>query len=126
MLELFFFIQMETIPEGATVNKTRYKEILGRLCYSIRRKRPDLWRTKNWLLLHDNVPALRSVLVQKKLARQQVPICHTLRTPLISHHAIFVSSSEEVITATREVVRDLPATMFQRCYQQLYQHWQMW
>ncbi|KAJ4442216.1 hypothetical protein ANN_12082 [Periplaneta americana] len=35
MLELFFdsngIVNMEFIPEGATVNKTRYKEILGRL-----------------------------------------------------------------------------------------------
>jgi Transposase. len=32
---------VEFIPEGSTVNKTRYKE---------------LWFTKNWLLLHDNAP----------------------------------------------------------------------
>ncbi|KAJ4437672.1 hypothetical protein ANN_17817 [Periplaneta americana] len=75
LLELFFdsngIIHMEFIPEGATLNKTRYKEILGRLRDSIRRKRPELWRTKNWLLLHDNAPAHRSVLVQEELARQQ-------------------------------------------------------
>ena len=58
---------MEFIPEGATVNETRYKEILGRLRDSIRRERSELWRRKNWLLLHDNAPAHRSVLVQEKL-----------------------------------------------------------
>ena len=46
MLELFFYsngiVNMEFIPEGATVNKTRYQEILGRLRDSIRRKRPEL------------------------------------------------------------------------------------
>ena len=52
-------IVKEFIPEDATVNKTRYKEILSRSRYSIRRKRPDLWRTKKWLLLHDNAPAHR-------------------------------------------------------------------
>ena len=42
MLELFSdsngIVHMEFIPEGATINKTRYKEILGRLRVSIRRK----------------------------------------------------------------------------------------
>ncbi|KAJ4445277.1 hypothetical protein ANN_07078 [Periplaneta americana] len=42
MLELFFdsngIFHMEFIPEGATVNKTRYKEILGRLRDSICRE----------------------------------------------------------------------------------------
>ena len=59
---------MEFIPEGATVNKTRYKKILGRLRDSIRLERPELWHGKNWLLLH-NARAHRSVLVQEELAK---------------------------------------------------------
>ena len=43
------FVYMEFIPEGATVNKARYKEILGSLRDSIRRKRPGFWCSKNWL-----------------------------------------------------------------------------
>ena len=61
---------MEFISEGATVNKARYKDILGRSRDSIRRKHPGLWRRKNWLLLYDNAPAHRAVLVQEELARQ--------------------------------------------------------
>jgi hypothetical protein len=38
---------MKFIPEGATVNKHRYKEILRRLCNSIHNKHPELWRRKN-------------------------------------------------------------------------------
>ena len=72
MLELFFD-EMEFIPEGATINKTRYKEMLGRLRGSIRRKRTEVWCRKNWLLLHDSAPAHRSVHVQEELARQQMP-----------------------------------------------------
>ena len=63
---------MELIPEDATVNKTRYKEILGRFGDSIRRKRSQLWRKKNWLSLHDDAPTHHSFLVQEVLARQQV------------------------------------------------------
>jgi hypothetical protein len=55
-------------------DKHRYKEILHRLCNSIRRKRPEFWHTKNWLLLHDNSPAHCSVLVQEELAKQQVTV----------------------------------------------------
>jgi hypothetical protein len=40
---------MELIPQGSIVNKHRYNEILHRLCKSIRYKRPELWRRKNWL-----------------------------------------------------------------------------
>ncbi|KAJ4431310.1 hypothetical protein ANN_19907 [Periplaneta americana] len=62
------------IPQDATVDKILYKEILGRLRNSLRRKRPELWHRKNWLLLHDNAPAHRSILVQEELARQQVAV----------------------------------------------------
>ena len=65
---------MEFIPEDTTVNKTRYKEILGRLHDSIRCKRSEVRRRKNWLLLHDNAPAHRSLLVQEELARKQVTV----------------------------------------------------
>jgi hypothetical protein len=68
ILELFFdssgIVHVEFIPEGATVNKHRYKEILRRLRNSVRRKCTELWRTKSWLLLHDNAPAHRSVLAK--------------------------------------------------------------
>ena len=68
------------------------------LRYSIRRKRPELWRRNNyWLLLHDNAPTHRSFLVQEEIARQMVTVLPTLRTHLISHHAIFVSFLYEVL-----------------------------
>jgi hypothetical protein len=78
MLELFFgssgIVHMEFIPKGATLNKHHYMEILRCLRSSVRRKRPEFHRRKNWLLLHDDVPAHRSVLVQEKLAKQQVTV----------------------------------------------------
>jgi hypothetical protein len=98
MLELFFFffffdssgiVHMGFIPEGATVNKHHCKEIVCRLHNSIR---PELWRKKNWLLLHDNAPAHYSVLVQEELEKTTGHrFCHTLHTRLISYHAISFS-----------------------------------
>jgi hypothetical protein len=95
MFELFFdssgIVLMDFIPERVTVNKHCYKKILHHLHNSIRRKHPELWCRKNWLLLHDNSPAHCSVLVQEELTKQQVTVCHTLHTHLISHHAISFS-----------------------------------
>jgi hypothetical protein len=90
MLELFFdlsgIVHMEFIPHGATVNKDRYREVL------IRRKRPELWRRKNWLLLHDNAPTHCSVLVQDELPKQQVTILpHPLYLPDLAPCDIFLS-----------------------------------
>ena len=126
-------VQMISISEGATVDKTRCKEILGRLRDSIHRKRPDLWRRKYGLLLHDNVPAHLSVLVQEKHARRQATVlphppyspdlapcdfCLFLRMKALLLGRRFYSA-EEVMTATREAVRDFPANVFQWCFQQL-------
>ena len=83
-------VHMEFIPEGATVNKTRYKEIIGRLCDSIRRNRPELWRRKDWLLLHDDATAHRYVLVQEELVRQQATILpHSPYSPYLAHSIFF-------------------------------------
>jgi hypothetical protein len=86
MLELFFnpsgIVHTEFIPEGVTANKHRYKEPLCYLLSSVHCKCPELWCRKNWLLLHDNSPAHRPVLVQEVLAKQQVTI---LPHPPYSH-----------------------------------------
>ncbi|GBM84179.1 hypothetical protein AVEN_61028-1 [Araneus ventricosus] len=62
----------EFIPEGQTVNKELYLEILKRLRDAIRRKRPEKWATKDWFILHDNAPPHRALIVQKYLARHSV------------------------------------------------------
>jgi hypothetical protein len=130
MLELFFnssgIVHMEFIPEGATVDKHRYNDILSRLHNSIRRKRSELCRKKNWLLLHDNAPAHLSVLVQEELAKHP-----PLSPDLAPCDFFFFSrlkeklrryrflSTEEIVTATREAVRGVPANVFHQCFQQL-------
>jgi hypothetical protein len=83
--ELFFdspgIDHMEFIPEGATINC--YKEILRHLRDSIRHKNPELWCRKHWLLLHNNAPAHRSVLVQESWHNSSL-FCQTLHTHLVS------------------------------------------
>jgi histone-lysine N-methyltransferase SETMAR len=131
MLQLFFdssgIVHTEFIPEGVTVNKHRYKEILRRLRNSIRRKHLELWRRKNWLLLH-NAPAHYSALVQKELAKRQVTVlshppyspdlttCDFFLFPRLKEkiHGHRFQLAKEIITATREAAEDLPANIFQR------------
>ncbi|GBL93422.1 hypothetical protein AVEN_219528-1 [Araneus ventricosus] len=76
MLEVFFdydsVIHSEFIPEGQTVNKELYLEILKRLRDAIRRKRPQKRTTHDWFLLHDNAPPHRVLIVKKYLARHSV------------------------------------------------------
>lgn len=100
-LTVFFYsngiVHIEFIPQGATVDKILYKEILGRLSNSIRRKRPELWHRKNWLLLHDNAPAHRSILVQEELARQQVAVLpHPPYSPDLAPCDFFSLSPHEI------------------------------
>jgi hypothetical protein len=40
-----------------TVNSAYYCDALRRLLKNMRRLRPELWRQKNWLLHHDNIPS---------------------------------------------------------------------
>jgi len=54
------------------VNKETYNEALRRLRDAIRRKRSDKWRTNSRLLLYDNAPAHRSLLVKDFLAKNTV------------------------------------------------------
>ena len=50
-------------PRGQATNKEYYVEVLKRLRDAVRRRRPRLWSSGDWLLHHDNAPAHSSNLV---------------------------------------------------------------
>ena len=56
MLVVFFdstgIVNHEYAPRGQTVNQEYYKSVLERLRENMRKKRPALWRDKNWILHH--------------------------------------------------------------------------
>ncbi|UYV84670.1 hypothetical protein LAZ67_X003052 [Cordylochernes scorpioides] len=62
-------VHHEFLPQGRTVNKEYYLQVMRNLREAIRQKRPDLWKNKNWLLHHDNAPAHTSLLVCDFLAK---------------------------------------------------------
>ncbi|UYV82453.1 hypothetical protein LAZ67_21002238 [Cordylochernes scorpioides] len=67
-------VYYEFIKEGITINKQAYKEILVRLRDAIIRKRNQLFKSKQWKLLHDNVPAHRAIIFQDYLAKHSVSV----------------------------------------------------
>jgi len=60
MLICFFdikgLIHFEFVPQGQTVNQQFYLEVLKRLRDAVRRKRPELWRSGEWLLHQTMLP----------------------------------------------------------------------
>jgi hypothetical protein len=128
-------VHMEFIPEGATVNKHCYKQILHCLCNSIHRKRPEFWGRKNCLYLQNTslrtCPRGTARTTGDRFATLSSPTwSHTMRQfPFLSLLEIKPSGSrfrqaEEIVTATREAVGDLPASIFRLCFQHLYQLWE--
>ncbi|UYV70186.1 hypothetical protein LAZ67_7002112 [Cordylochernes scorpioides] len=73
LLTVFFdcrgVVHHEFLPQGRTVNKEYYLQVICNLREAICQKRPDLWKNKNWLLHHDNAPAHTSLLVRDFLAK---------------------------------------------------------
>jgi hypothetical protein len=77
-VDRFFYIKgivhKEFLPPGQTVNGKFYCEVLKRLRESIRRKRPDKWKNKNWFLHHDNAPAHTSLVVRQFLVSKNTTV----------------------------------------------------
>jgi hypothetical protein len=61
-------------PEGQTINKEYYLEVIHHLCDAVQHKRLDLWASHNWQLHHDNAPAHSSRLIQSFLAKHGIPV----------------------------------------------------
>ena len=52
------------------VNKEFYLKVMKRLREAVRRKRPEAWTNKTWMLHHDNAPAHASLLIREFLVKQ--------------------------------------------------------
>lgn len=78
MLLVFFdaegLVHHEYLPEGTTVNQTYYIEVLKRVRDAIRRKRPEMWRSGDWFLHHDNAPAHSAIKTREFLAKHSITV----------------------------------------------------
>ena len=72
MLTSFFdsrgIVHHEYAPDGQTINKEYYQQVLRPLRDAARRKRPDMWAAKNFQLHHDNAPAHSAHVIHAFLA----------------------------------------------------------
>jgi hypothetical protein len=72
MLTVYFdsegVVHYEFLPQGRTVNKEYYLEVMQRLCEAVMKKRRDAWHENQWMLQHDNPPSHSSFLVCDFLA----------------------------------------------------------
>lgn len=68
MLTVFFdwkgVVYYEFLPRGETINRFRYLQTLRNLREAVRRKRPELWRSGEWVLHHDNAPVHSALLIR--------------------------------------------------------------
>jgi hypothetical protein len=78
MLTVFFdsegVVHYEFLPQGQTVNKEHYLEVMQRLREAVRKRRPDVWRENQWMLQHDNAPSHSSFLVCDFLAKHTTTV----------------------------------------------------
>ncbi|UYV80691.1 COPB2 [Cordylochernes scorpioides] len=71
MLTVFFdyqgIVHHEFQQQGSTITADSYLGVLRGLREAIRQKRPELWRSKSWILSHDNAPAHTALKISKFL-----------------------------------------------------------
>jgi len=142
MLTVFFdsegVLHYEFLPQGWTVNKEYYLEVMQCLREVVRKKRPDAWRENRWMLQHDNVPSHSLFLVRDFLVKHVTTVLP--QPPYSSDLApadFFLfpklkstlkgrrfESTEAIKTISLAHLRSIPKKAFQECFRTLKKCWQ--
>jgi len=141
MLLAFFFysegiVHNEYAPDGQTINKEFYVEVLRRLHESVRRIRPEKWRDGDWIL-HHNAPAHTSHLVQQFLAKHgTAQLQHPPYSPDLAPCDFFLfprlmkvlkghrfEATEDIKRNSTKTLLDIPKEEFAKCFQQWQKRW---
>jgi len=67
-------VHYEFVPQGETVNKHFYLNVLKHFRVAVRRKRPEAWKNNTWILHHDNAPAPVSLLIREFLTKHEMTV----------------------------------------------------
>jgi hypothetical protein len=59
----------EFVQRGEIVNNGFYLKVRKRLREAVRKRRPEAWTNKTWMLHHDNAPPHASLLIREFLAK---------------------------------------------------------
>ena len=142
MLTCFFdsrgIVHHEYAPEGQTINKEYYLQVLRRLREAVRRKRPDMWAAKNFQLHHDNSPAHPAYVIHAFLAKNSMSLVRQapyspdlapcdfwlfpkLKTILKGRR---FQSREDIIKKSTEEFGSIPEEGFKRCFEKWQRRWE--
>ena len=127
-------VHTEFLPQGQTIDEHVYKSILRCLMRSVREKRRELWKTRSWLLHHDNAPAHKALGIQEFLAKNNIAVLEQPPySPDLAPCDFFLFPKlKEVIKGTRfqdseaiktAVVRELQA-ISEESFQECVEAWQ--
>ena len=129
-------IHFQFIPQGQTVNQQFYLEILKPLRDAVRRKCPELWRSGEWLLHHDDAPAHTALSVRQFLMKNgmitashppfslDLATCNVFLFPRMKRDlkGKRFQNVEEVRKKTMEALKAVTLQEFQNCFDQ----WKKW
>jgi len=135
MLICFFDIQgivhREFVPRGQTLNQEFYLGVLKQLRERVRRTRPELWRSGEWLIHHDNAPAHTALRIRQFFTSQDMTlVSHPPYSPDLAPADFFLfpqtkrdlkgqrfDTLEDVVAASTRALNSNQVE-FQRCFEQ--------
>ncbi|UYV64367.1 hypothetical protein LAZ67_3000418 [Cordylochernes scorpioides] len=134
MLTVFFdyqgIVHHEFQQQGSTITADSYLRVLRRLREAIRQKRPELWRSKSWILHHDNAPAHTALKILKFLQDHSTSVfpqppyspdlapCDFLLFEKLKKKlkGRKFQSIEEIKVESNKAMKAIPKTDYQRCF----------
>ena len=95
-IDIDVLVHHEYVPTGQTLNKEFYETVLQHRRDSVRRHRPENWRSGAWILHHYNAPAHRAVTTNEFLAKHNIPsLPHPPYSPDLAPWLLLVPATEE-------------------------------
>ena len=133
-------VHSEFVPNGSTVNKEYYLEVMRRLRENVRRKRPNLWKENSWILHHDNAPSHKAHIVNTFLTKNSTNIIEQppyspdltpcdfflfpkLKLPLRGRR---FESIEAIKENSLKELKKISSNAFKRCFDDWTNRWHMY
>ncbi|UYV79496.1 hypothetical protein LAZ67_17002900, partial [Cordylochernes scorpioides] len=131
MLTVFFdfqgIVHHEFQQQGSTITADSYLGVLRRLREAIRQKRPELWRSKSWILHHDNAPAHTALKISKFLQDHSTSVFpQPPYSPDLAPCDFFLFrklEKKEIKVESKMAMKAIPKTDYQRCFADWKKRW---